>query len=71
MPQTPKKYYEGAIGFVKGALYLLSVIIIIRIMITLFPEGSRTLFWVIALLGGLGSIYAFSKITEKFSDGTK
>ena len=65
MPQTSKKFSQGVIGFIKGAIYLLSVIVILRVMIVLFPDGNRTLFWVIGLLGGIGSIYAFSKIVEK------
>ena len=68
MPQLSKKFSQGAIGFIKGAIYLLSVIVILRVMITLFPDGSRTLFWIIGLLGGIGSIYAFSKIVEKLDN---
>ncbi len=71
MPPTSKKFSEGAIGFVKGAIYLLSVIIILRVLITLFPDGSRTLFWIIGLLAGIGSIYIFSKIIEKFGNRTE
>ena len=68
MPQLSKKFSQGAIGFIKGAIYLLSVIVILRVLITLFPDGSRTLFWIISLLGGIGSIYAFSKIVEKLDN---
>ena len=68
MPQLSKKFSQGAIGFIKGAIYLLSVIVILRVLITLFPEVSRTLFWIIGLLGGIGSIYAFSKIVEKLDN---
>ena len=71
MPPTPKKFSEGAIGLIKGAIYLLSVIVILRVLITLFPDGSRTLFWIIGLLGGIGSIYVFSKIVEKLGNRTQ